>query len=661
MQAERISARQRGLSVLPWLILALGLSITAMVWQNARRDAAQALHAEFAFWVDKVAGAIDYRLSENVQVLRGVVGLFNASATVARQEFHRYVAALRLEERYPGMQGLGFSLLIPSAEKTAHEAAIRQEGFPDYAIRPSGEREFYTSVVYLEPFTGRNLRAFGYDMTSEPVRWAAAVGARDSGQITLSGKVILRQETATEIQPGFLIFAPIYQDQPSTTVQERRAHLRGWAFSPVRMHDLMQGVLRGADFQAMRSMLDVRIYDGVDLTPETQLFALHPDTAPRTGALFQAVRQLSFGGRLWSLQVLSASPFEARLSSAEAQLIAVIGGIGSLLLALLIRVLTTSQRRVAIALAEAERSIVERQQAEAALRESETKFRLAFDHANTGMCLVSLQGRLLQVNARMSAMFGYEQAELEQMNVSDLSVPEDQAISATFIQNAIEQHGDNAIFEKRYRHRDGHILHGLIASSLLRDVQGQPLYFISQVQDITDYKRLEAELREQALRDPLTGLFNRRYLDETLPRELNRAQHQGEPLSVAMLDLDHFKRFNDCYGHEAGDVALRAVGTLLQRSLRAGDITCRYGGEELTLILPGAALDDAQQRLEALRQAIMELHMVCQEHELPAITVSIGLTAARPDETDPAAVLGRADAALYRAKQQGRNCIFCGA
>ncbi|WP_295452078.1 sensor domain-containing diguanylate cyclase [uncultured Thiodictyon sp.] len=169
--------------------------------------------------------------------------------------------------------------------------------------------------------------------------------------------------------------------------------------------------------------------------------------------------------------------------------------------------------------------------------------------------------------------------------------------------------------------------------------------------------RLQETLREQAIRDPLTGLFNRRYLDETLPRELQVSRRRGEPLAVAMLDLDHFKRFNDAYGHEAGDAVLRAVGALLNASLRAGDLACRYGGEELTLILPGTSLDAARERLDGLRRAIMQTRILYRGGDLPAITASVGVAVAGGEETDATALLARADAALYRAKEAGRNRI----
>ena len=175
--------------------------------------------------------------------------------------------------------------------------------------------------------------------------------------------------------------------------------------------------------------------------------------------------------------------------------------------------------------------------------------------------------------------------------------------------------------------------------------------------DITERRQMQEALREQAIRDPLTGLFNRGYLDETLPRELHRCRRNGEPLAVAMLDLDHFKRFNDNHGHRAGDSVLRAVSDLLNRSLRGGDIACRYGGEELTVVMPNSSLTAAGVRLEKLRQAVTELQVPCEEGELPAITVSIGVASAKLAETEAAALLNRADAALYQAKARGRNCI----
>jgi diguanylate cyclase (GGDEF)-like protein len=168
---------------------------------------------------------------------------------------------------------------------------------------------------------------------------------------------------------------------------------------------------------------------------------------------------------------------------------------------------------------------------------------------------------------------------------------------------------------------------------------------------------LEDELRTQALRDALTGLFNRRYLDDVLTRELERCRRQGETFTVAMLDLDHFKRMNDDFGHEAGDTVLRGFGALLLHWSRSSDIACRYGGEEFTLLLQGSTPDDVLARLQDLLLRVEQMQIEFEGRMLPAITVSIGVAQATPDVPSGTELLSRADAALYQAKQQGRNRV----
>lgn len=169
--------------------------------------------------------------------------------------------------------------------------------------------------------------------------------------------------------------------------------------------------------------------------------------------------------------------------------------------------------------------------------------------------------------------------------------------------------------------------------------------------------RLRETLRRQSIRDPLTGLYNRRYLEESLNRELARSARRALPLSVLMLDVDHFKRFNDSHGHTGGDALLSAVGHLLATTLRSEDIACRYGGEEFTLILPEAGRDDAPQRGEQIRDAIARLSVSNGNLMLPPITASIGIATYPGDGDSGTDLLRKADAALYRAKRNGRNRV----
>lgn len=169
--------------------------------------------------------------------------------------------------------------------------------------------------------------------------------------------------------------------------------------------------------------------------------------------------------------------------------------------------------------------------------------------------------------------------------------------------------------------------------------------------------RLQDSLRTQSIRDPLTGLYNRRYLEESLTRELARCDRVGKALSVLMIDLDHFKRFNDTHGHDGGDALLTHAGRLLQAHCRAEDIACRYGGEEFTMILPEVDAERARARAEQIRGAVETLDVYHRREKLGAVTASIGVATFPESSREAAELLRRADAALYNAKQQGRNRI----
>jgi diguanylate cyclase (GGDEF)-like protein len=169
--------------------------------------------------------------------------------------------------------------------------------------------------------------------------------------------------------------------------------------------------------------------------------------------------------------------------------------------------------------------------------------------------------------------------------------------------------------------------------------------------------RLRQSLRDQAVRDSLTGLFNRRYMEETLDREVRRAIRRNRPLSVLMLDLDCFKRYNDRYGHAAGDTVLRRVGTFLHRRIRTEDIACRYGGEEFVVILPEATPEVALQRAEEIRAGIKQLKIIHDARALDYISASIGLASASPELSEGSSLLRAADVALYQSKEAGRDRV----
>jgi diguanylate cyclase (GGDEF)-like protein len=190
-------------------------------------------------------------------------------------------------------------------------------------------------------------------------------------------------------------------------------------------------------------------------------------------------------------------------------------------------------------------------------------------------------------------------------------------------------------------------------------VLGAGLVFSLLLATFLEFTRVHAQrMREQAITDPLTGLHNRRYLWEVLKLEFARAKRRRTPISAIMLDIDHFKRINDSFGHEAGDVVLAALGSLLKGNIRGTDVACRLGGEEFVLILPEAPLEFVVRKAEAIRAAFRGLHLRYHGRSVGPVTISLGVAAFPLHADDAESLLGKADEALYQAKRGGRDRVI---
>ena len=287
-----------------WIALAVGLVLTMVASLEVKQSIEQNAADELAFTSDQVTLKIQDRLEAYALTLKGGAGLFAASNAVDRRAWRAYVETLRTQDSLPGVQGIGFSQVIPPHQLAAHIARIRAEGFPDYTVYPAGERALYTAIIYLEPFRDRNLRAFGFDMFSEPVRRAAMEQARDSGAPALSGKVELVQETGTEVQAGTLIYVPVYRNGAATdTVEQRRAALIGWSYSPYRMQDLMGGILDNWD-DHITKRVDLNIYAGSEVQADSLLYESQPAVPheiDKIDPFFYQERTIDFNGQHWLL------------------------------------------------------------------------------------------------------------------------------------------------------------------------------------------------------------------------------------------------------------------------------------------------------------------------------------------------------------------------
>lgn len=294
----------------PIAVLVICIIFSVILWHYSKIHFMKIEQNRFDFRTNEITLQITNKLHLNSTVLRGGVGLFTASDSVTRQDWHDYIETLQLTELFPGIQGVGFSKLISPSDLDSHIRQIRAEGFPNYTVRPEGKLTTHTAIIYLEPFDARNQRAFGYDMFSEPTRRAAMERARDTGLLAMSGKVKLMQESEEDIQAGFLLYAPLYkQNMPVNTIEERREALIGYVYSPLRMNNFIDGI-----FKKELQDIDLEIFDGTAVTKDGLMYdndlCLSYGSGKNRKPLFMADKQIEINGHYWTVRLRSMPLFE---------------------------------------------------------------------------------------------------------------------------------------------------------------------------------------------------------------------------------------------------------------------------------------------------------------------------------------------------------------
>jgi PAS domain S-box-containing protein len=482
------SLRLNSTVVFPLLTLIVCLLITYLAVNITKIEAKQKTQLYFDFRVREATNLINQRMQAYEQVLRGAAGLFTASNSVERHEFKQYVATLNLAKNYAGVQGVGFSLIVPSSKKTQHIASIRSEGFLEYTIRPEGQRDIYTSIIYLEPFSERNQRAFGYDMFNDPIRHAAMQKATDSGQTTLSGKVKLVQETGKQAQAGFLMYLPVYRNGTiNDTPSERREHIIGWVYSPFRMNDLMAGL-----FGEHATDLDILIYDGESMSNESLLY--DSDSSSLATTELSKTFQVQIADHAWTIHIHPLPMMNSRVDINHPKLVATIGTMMSILLSLIIWFLVTGRER---ALNAAKRMnndlIIERQRLSSII-----------EGTHVGTWEWNVQTGETQFNDYWAKIIGYELSELEPISIETwmkLVHPDDANRSGELLEKHFSGELAYHECEARMRHKNGHWVWVLDRGKVATwTPDGKPLLMSGTHQEITERKQAEAALKESEFR-----------------------------------------------------------------------------------------------------------------------------------------------------------------
>jgi diguanylate cyclase (GGDEF)-like protein len=517
--------------VLAGAVLAAGLALTAVTWRSAQADAEQEAQAEFDTRVHELINSLDMRMQTYQQVLYGAQGLFDSSASVERDEFHAYLAGQDLNQHFPGIQGVGYMQLVSHADIDAHLAAVRRDGYPAYHIDPSGERDWYAPVLYLEPASGSNALAFGYDSLAEPTRRAALELARDSGLPAMSGKIQLRQDPHAPQLSGFVVALPVYRHhQPHGTPAERRAALAGWVYAPFRIADLMAGL--GGE---LGKRVEVQIYDGDAATPAALMY----DSAPgSSGAARSSEQKIRIAGHRWTVR-LAALPGSGLGRADKLQSIGTAGTAFSLLLAALAWMLARSRARARAALGRTQLLAAELKQGQAELmvladsaQRSQTVLRSILDSTIDGILVDDMKGTVLNSNRRFRELWNVPEhldwqsdgAVLMDLMARQLHQPQQRNLLP----------GGDGREERRelLRLKDGRVLEQFTRGLQLGNEQARLWSF----RDITE--RTQIEQREQTRRHVLELLATGAPLQTILEAVVLGVEAGNEEMLCSILLMD---------------------------------------------------------------------------------------------------------------------------
>ncbi len=669
-------------------------------FQSLAGDRAQAVRAALAEDSVELELIADY-VASSAELGRGEMGPFV-------REFGRLVRHIPLREE--DTQVVAFISALPADERASFEALMKKNIDPGFSVREAGpggmlrvagSRPLYYPVTNMEPveYSGSVL---GLDAASVPQLRSAIEHAVASGKLTTSAAVDLPlSASGAQVVWSFMaVYRGAYSSNPQTT----RTGLMGICALAYRIDQLVELSLKDLS----PAGIDLELLDA-DAPQGQQALYYHHSRAPgylptsvlKTGMMWST--RIDAGERRWTFNAYPTTRFVAQHRSWQSWTI--LGG-GLLLTGLSAIILLARLRRTL----QIEAQVTERTRELATeISKHEELERVIAESRSTLTAQVSqLNAKNQQIQLLNEAGDALQSCLTAEEAYATVSLHAPRLLPGTsgtlFINDPLkglffpvapwggQAVGDNAFkAEDCWALRRGkpHEVSETRANLPCPHTEGNPpgpslciplaaigktiglLHVRGDVEQVGTFAAsvaehiglalsnlmLRSDLRQLSIHDPLTGLFNRRYMEETLETEIRRAERKDHAIGIIMIDIDHFKAFNDGYGHAAGDQMLRSIGSLVQTNLRAGDIACRYGGEELVLILPEASVAAAAHRAEDLRSRAKALEVKHLDVPLGPVTISLGVAVYPGNGRTRDELFAAADASLYKAKQAGRDRV----
>ena len=603
---------------LPHLILPLALGVlvaaaSVAIFVHLSRTEQKAQQAILESQVDQIERLIETRLSRYETLLRSATALFAGTDQVSRDHWRAFLDQTAALET--GLHELLWIEQLSLAELPALQQRMADEGFPDFAPRPAGERDVYCLVVYVEPLE-RHADSLGIDACTRPASQDAAMQSRLHGGITVSDPVSLTDE-ADDPLLGYVLFGWVEHGVQGSS---------GWAAVTIAVDSIFESAAQAYP------ALDIEI---IDFTTASAARTLLDQTISSNGGGLSVVRTLSLGGRQLRLQVGRAWHAEPALYLALS---------AGLVIAVLLSLLLYSLLRTR---AQAELTA---ETATLAARESENLLQSVTDNITEGIYRGDPKTGLVYINQALAGMFGFDTPE-EMMRQPGPILYASPKVREKLHQLLIQE-GEYRNQEVEFVRPDGTHFFAINSAVATCDADGRILHFDGVVSDITERKRAEEEVHRLAHYDALTGLPNRSLLNDRIRQAIALAERKARKVTVMFMDLDRFKAVNDSLGHQVGDELLISVSQRLSEELRQYDTISRLGGDEFVVVMPDAGPDVAAFKAESIIQDFRQPFRIAG-HEL-IITPSIGIAMFPDDSNEPEVLLRHADTAMYHAKERGR-------
>ena len=627
---QAFSWRDQPWAMLNWPSLFLCLGLTLIAWHLISSSTQRQAEERFRFIADTVKRRIDERMDVYQSLLHAGQGLFAASNDVERGDWQQFVAHLKIERDFPGVLGIGYGKSAAPGEIDNLTRKAKASGEPDFKIWPAGGHEEYVPIYYLEPDIGANHKVLGFDMYSEPVRRAAMIKARDTGEVAVTRKLVLVQNDSGDTQAGFIMFAPVYGNgMPISTREERIAALQGFVYSAFPARDLMLGILGNTVPEVA-----VRVYDGENESDDALMYASDNFLAddPDYPNPFTALKTLSVANneKNWVIRITSLPYFESTIDRQKSLIVLIAGTVISLLFFGIVSNLAKTRKTAEKLAGEMVAALKE---TNISLSRSEERFRLLTSNVKDyAILFLNADGMIMNWNEGAERLNGYRSEEIVGRSFETFYTEED--VAAGGPRSALNRARTSGQCETSGWHvrKDGKRYFADVLITALHDTNGEFVGFAKITRDISQQKRSEQELHaaiEQAqsasraksefvanmsheLRTPMNAVLGMTYLLGNSPlsqeqrKYLDMIRASGQSLLDILNDILDFSKI------EAGRMELSPA------EFRLGDVldaiaaimSVNAGEKEIELII--AVAPDVPEMLvgDALRVQQVLINLV---------------------------------------------------